>query len=290
MLAPMMPPGVPPIALFRTFARNPAMTLAMQGWGSYELSRDLSLTMRQREIVIDRTCARCGCEYEWGVHVAFFADRVGFSEEQVRSLTHGTSADDCWTDPRNARSSTPSMPSTTTPTSTTTCGHGCAPDSTRHRSSTSCCSPAGTTPSASWPAASACRSSRARPVSPTRDARSVEPMARLDVTDDQIHVRFTPTEKVLGFVRDHSFPRDAVEGVELIEDGLAAARGIRAPGLGIPRIRLVGTWRHRGGKDLVSVRRDQPALRVTLRNQRYAAVLIGLDDARNVVDRLQPAG
>lgn len=94
-----MPPGVPPIALFRTFAHNPAMTAAMQGWGSYELSRGLSLSMRQREIVIDRTCARCGCEYEWGVHIVFFADRVGLTDEQVRSLTHGDSADACWTDP-----------------------------------------------------------------------------------------------------------------------------------------------------------------------------------------------
>ena len=99
VLEPMMPPGVPPIALFRTFARNPAMATAMQGWGSYELGRHLSLSMRQREIVIDRTCARCGCEYEWGVHVLFFADRVGFTDEQVASLTHGDSADPCWTDP-----------------------------------------------------------------------------------------------------------------------------------------------------------------------------------------------
>lgn len=99
VLEPMMPPGVPPIALFRTFARNPDMATAMQGWGSYELGRDLSLSMRQREIVIDRTCARCGCEYEWGVHVAFFAERVGFTDDQVRSLTHGDSDDPCWTDP-----------------------------------------------------------------------------------------------------------------------------------------------------------------------------------------------
>ena len=95
-LAPMMPPGVPPIALFRTFARNLSMTRAMQGWGSYELSRELSITLRDREILIDRTCARCGCEYEWGVHVDFFAERAGLSSEQVTSLTHGSSSDPCW--------------------------------------------------------------------------------------------------------------------------------------------------------------------------------------------------
>jgi alkylhydroperoxidase family enzyme len=98
-LAAMMPAGVPPIALFRTFARNLPMARAMQGWGGYELSRRLSLTMRQRELVIDRVTARCGCEYEWGVHVAFFADRVGLTPEQVTSLTRGGPGDPCWTDP-----------------------------------------------------------------------------------------------------------------------------------------------------------------------------------------------
>src|SRR5690606_7573244 len=80
---------------------NPAMATAMSEWGSYELSKRLSLTMRDREIVIDRVCARCGCEYEWGVHVAFFAERVGLTAEQIASLTHGSASDPCWTDERD---------------------------------------------------------------------------------------------------------------------------------------------------------------------------------------------
>lgn len=99
-LREMMPAGVPPIALFRTFARNLPMTRAMRPWGGYELGRDLSLTLRDREIVIDRTCARAGCEYEWGVHVAFFADRARLTAAQVTSLTHGRATDDCWSWPR----------------------------------------------------------------------------------------------------------------------------------------------------------------------------------------------
>ncbi len=97
----MMPAGVPPILLFRTFVKNLAMAEAMGTWGSYELSKSLSLSMRDREIVIDRTCARCRCEYEWGVHVAFFADRVGLTSAQLTSLTHGASSDRCWSDPRD---------------------------------------------------------------------------------------------------------------------------------------------------------------------------------------------
>jgi alkylhydroperoxidase family enzyme len=100
-LARMTPPGAEPIALFRLFGRNPAMAEAMTEWGSYELGRQLSLTRRDREIVIDRTCARCGCEYEWGVHVAYFAAKVDFTADEVTSLAHGTAADPCWTDERD---------------------------------------------------------------------------------------------------------------------------------------------------------------------------------------------
>ncbi len=94
----MSPPGAQPIGLYRTFVRNVEMTDSMRGWGRYELSSRLSVSMRHREIVIDRVCARCGCEYEWGVHVAYFADRVGLTEEQITSLTVGRPDDPCWTD------------------------------------------------------------------------------------------------------------------------------------------------------------------------------------------------
>jgi alkylhydroperoxidase family enzyme len=101
-LARMMPPGVPPIALFRTFARNAEMTRAMHGWGSYALSKRLSLSLRQRELVILRTCARCRCEYEWGVHVAYFAERAGLARPELESLTAGSPGDACWSVPERA--------------------------------------------------------------------------------------------------------------------------------------------------------------------------------------------
>jgi alkylhydroperoxidase family enzyme len=102
LLTSMMPPGVPPIALFRTFARNLEMTRAMGGWGSYALSKRLSLSLREREIAILRTCARCGCEYEWGVHVAYFAERAQLSRAQLVSLTSGNADDSCWDEAERA--------------------------------------------------------------------------------------------------------------------------------------------------------------------------------------------
>jgi len=95
LLAAMLP-NAEPIGLFRTFVRNPAMSAAMTGWGRYELGRTLSLDRREREIVILRTCARCRCEYEWGVHVAAFAERAGLDRERLVSLTHGSAGDPCW--------------------------------------------------------------------------------------------------------------------------------------------------------------------------------------------------
>jgi alkylhydroperoxidase family enzyme len=68
----------------------------MTPWGSYELSKRLSLSMRQRELIIDRVTARCGAEYEWAVHVAHFGPRVGLTPEQITSLVWGSPHDVCW--------------------------------------------------------------------------------------------------------------------------------------------------------------------------------------------------
>src|SRR5271155_1252874 len=89
----IMPPGVPPLSLFTTLARVPRIFDRFRA-GSL-LDRG-PVSLRHREIVIDRTCARCGCAYEWGVHVAFFADRAALTPEQIRATVRGDSADPAW--------------------------------------------------------------------------------------------------------------------------------------------------------------------------------------------------
>ena len=56
------------------------------------------LTIRQREIVIDRVTASCDAEYEWGVHIAVYADKAGLTERQIASLVTGGPDDACWDD------------------------------------------------------------------------------------------------------------------------------------------------------------------------------------------------
>ncbi|HEY5726044.1 MAG TPA: carboxymuconolactone decarboxylase family protein [Methylomirabilota bacterium] len=91
----IMPPGVPPLSLFTTLARVPRIYDRFRAGGLLDRG---PVSMRHREIVIDRTCARCGCAYEWGVHVAFFAERVGLTREQVRATVRGGGDDGIWTD------------------------------------------------------------------------------------------------------------------------------------------------------------------------------------------------
>jgi alkylhydroperoxidase family enzyme len=89
----IMPPGVPPLALFRTLARSPRVFGKIFAGGLL----DGPFSLRQREIVIDRTTARLGCEYEWGVHIALFAKRVGFTDDHVAATVTGPADAACWT-------------------------------------------------------------------------------------------------------------------------------------------------------------------------------------------------
>jgi len=89
----LMPPSITPLVLFRTLARDLRLFQRFMGGGLLDKGH---LTLRQREIVIDRVTARCGSEYEWGVHVAFFAERAGLDEVQLRSLVRGDPSDECW--------------------------------------------------------------------------------------------------------------------------------------------------------------------------------------------------
>src|SRR5689334_1814033 len=87
LLNRMTPPGAPSVlALFRVLAHNPRLAERSARWGGYLLGPKASLTLRDREVVIDRVCARCGAEYEWGVHVSAFAEAAGFSDAQTAAI------------------------------------------------------------------------------------------------------------------------------------------------------------------------------------------------------------
>jgi alkylhydroperoxidase family enzyme len=106
-IAPLQPPytpdiqvqfdaimhGAPPLLLFRVLAGHE------RAWTKFRAGSLLDrgpLTLREREIVIDRTCAMTGCEYEWGVHVATFARAAHLTDEQVTATVAGDAHAPCW--------------------------------------------------------------------------------------------------------------------------------------------------------------------------------------------------
>src|SRR3954462_4243399 len=106
-IAPLQPPyareiqvqfdrimrGAPPLMLFRVVAGN------ARAWDKFCAGSLLDggpLSLREREIVIDRTCALTRCEYEWGVHVAIFATAAKLSDEQVRATVEESADASCW--------------------------------------------------------------------------------------------------------------------------------------------------------------------------------------------------
>jgi alkylhydroperoxidase family enzyme len=92
-LARIMPPGVPPLILFTTLARNPRVFQRVIAGGLLDKG---SISLRERELVIDRTTARCSSEYEWGVHIAFFAEHAGLTPAEIAAIVHGAPDDPLW--------------------------------------------------------------------------------------------------------------------------------------------------------------------------------------------------
>src|SRR3974377_2088214 len=85
--------GAPPVMRVRMMAGHP------RAWEKFRAGSLLDhgpLSLREREIVIDRTCALNKCEYEWGVHVATFAAAAHLTEEEVRATVLGGADAACW--------------------------------------------------------------------------------------------------------------------------------------------------------------------------------------------------
>jgi hypothetical protein len=106
------------------------------------------------------------------------------------------------------------------------------------------------------------------------------------VGETSLEIRLSWVEKVGAAHGSFSVPLSAITGVEVMPDGLAAVRGLRAPGLGLPGARMLGTWRGKFGKEFVNVRRGEAAVRITLAGQPFNSLLIGAEDPVALAERL----
>ena len=114
-------------------------------------------------------------------------------------------------------------------------------------------------------------------------------MIDVDLAEHRLRVHFTATETVVGLVHDLDEPLARVSSVAWLRDPWHEVHGWRT-GLGLRGVWLLGTWWRRGGTQLVAVRRDQPALRIRLRDCHYDEVLVSTPHPDVVVSRLHEGG
>lgn len=113
-------------------------------------------------------------------------------------------------------------------------------------------------------------------------------MATLTRSGDTVRLELTPPEKFFALRGDVEVRADQVVEATAVERPFSAVRGIRAPGLGWPRVVAIGRWRHRKGTDLVAIRRGEQAVQVDLDDTApYRRLLIGVDDPAGVVRSLR---
>jgi 4-carboxymuconolactone decarboxylase len=95
----VMPEGMDPLKLFRTLAANQRIFPRFMRAGVLDKG---PVAIRDRELVIHRTTARCGSEYEWGVHVSAFGRPLGFSDDLIRATVTADADDPIWSEEQAA--------------------------------------------------------------------------------------------------------------------------------------------------------------------------------------------
>ncbi len=101
-LARWMPGGwdpgseIEPLALFRTLNVHRELASRMRPLGAGILGSRATVPLALRELMIDRTCALAGAEYEWGVHASAFGAAAGLDEQRLRATAAGGSGEAGW--------------------------------------------------------------------------------------------------------------------------------------------------------------------------------------------------
>lgn len=89
----LVAPGAEPIGLFTAMGQSQK---ALDRFLGGAVPPKGALDFHTREVIINRTAAKTGCEYEWGIHTKVFAAKAGLSDAQVRSTFDGHADDGNW--------------------------------------------------------------------------------------------------------------------------------------------------------------------------------------------------
>jgi hypothetical protein len=114
-------------------------------------------------------------------------------------------------------------------------------------------------------------------------------MATISTSGDMLSVRLSRREKIAAARGNLHVPLAAVQGVRVHPDALVAARGVHAPGIGVPGVAKIGISRGRGRRDFVVARRGIPAVCVRLDGGRHNEIIVSDPNAEAIADEIRGA-
>lgn len=103
-------------------------------------------------------------------------------------------------------------------------------------------------------------------------------MPRIEIDRGDLVVRLSALEKVGALRGDVRVPRKAVRDVRVADRPWDELRGVRAPGMGIPRVIMLGVTRGRGGRQFAAVYGNRPALVVDLQSGPLTRLILCVPD------------
>lgn len=114
-------------------------------------------------------------------------------------------------------------------------------------------------------------------------------MPTLTLTDSELCIHLHWWEKLSALSGDVRVPLGEVRGATE-DDGFAGrALGLRLPGIHIPFVLAAGTFVKQGDRQLVLTQRTLRTIVIELSNNRWARLVIGVDDAHDTAARINAA-
>ncbi|MBO3662550.1 hypothetical protein [Microbacterium stercoris] len=101
-------------------------------------------------------------------------------------------------------------------------------------------------------------------------------MVTLLLDQRQLEIVLSRTERLLAAQRHGlRIERSSIARVQLTDDPATWLRGVRSPGLHIPRVVSLGTWRSAQGDDFVAVRHGRPGVVIDLEgDERFSRLIL----------------
>lgn len=114
-------------------------------------------------------------------------------------------------------------------------------------------------------------------------------MARFEIERDQLVLRFSFWEQLVGLRSGAVANLNEISSVEVVDNPWAILEGMRV-GAGFPWVIVLGTMLRRGGNDVVAVYNKQPAVVITLQpGARYQRFIATVPDPEYVVAMIRSA-